>query len=142
MHILPIALIAAIVTASTPALAQSNALTRAYVYEVNSAAAGNEKVAGRSNTMKDHGGAWMRIVTEEIGYGGNAQAQLLSNSLREIGKEPLCRAGAGLGKCRRGDTIVGYRRTWDASGHQGGNFEFVVYPAGSGSAQRVAFQVL
>jgi hypothetical protein len=119
----------------------SNTLTRAYVYRVDSASGGQELVTGRTTTTKDHGGSWMRILTEEIGYGREPQAKLLSNSLREIASQPICRVGGSLGPCRRGDTIVGYRRTWDASGHQGGNFEFVVYPAGSGSAQRVAFQV-
>ena len=119
----------------------ANSLSRAYVHSVKSAAAGNEVVSGRDTTTRDHGGAWMHILTDEIGYGQRAKASLLSNSLREIAKEPICRAGNGVGPCRRGDAIVGYRRTWDASGHQGGNFEYVVYPAGSGSAQRVAFQV-
>lgn len=119
----------------------ANSLSRAYVHSVKSAAGGNEVVSGRSLTTSDHGGARMHILTDEIGYGSNAQARLLSNSLREIAKEPLCRAGSGVGPCRRGDTILGYRRTWDASGSQGGNFECVVYPAGSGSAQRVALQV-
>lgn len=119
----------------------ANSLTRAYVYRVESATGGNEIVTGRTTTAKDHGGAWLRIFTEEIGYGRQPQARLLSNSLREIAKVPICNVGGGLGTCRRGDTVVGYRRTWDASGHQGGNFEYVVHPAGSGSAQRVTFQV-
>jgi hypothetical protein len=121
--------------------AHANSLTRAYVHRVESASAGSEIVSGRTTTAKDHGGAWLYIYTDEIGYGRQPQARLLSNSLREIAKVPICNVGGGVGTCRRGDTVVGYRRTWDASGHQGGNFEYVVHPAGSGSAQRVTFQV-
>jgi hypothetical protein len=121
--------------------AYANSLTRAYVYRVNSATGGNEVVSGRSTTLNDHGGAWMQIVTDEIGYGREPQARLLSNALREISKEPICQGRNGMVPCRRGDTIVGYRRTWDASGHQGGNFEYVVYPSGGGNVARAAFQV-
>ncbi|UPG93703.1 DUF4879 domain-containing protein [Luteibacter aegosomatissinici] len=119
----------------------ANSLSRAYVHSVKSATGGNEVVNGQSVTNRDHGGAWMHVLTDEIGYGQHAQASLLSNALREIAKEPICRAGSGVGPCRRGDTIAGYRRTWDASGHQGGNFLYVIYPAGSGSTQRTVLQV-
>ena len=121
--------------------AHASSLTGAYVYRVQSAAGGNEVVRGRNTTVSDHGGAWMQIITDDIGYGKAARASILSNALREIRTEPLCRSGGDMGPCRRGETVVGYRRTWDASGHQGGNFEYAVYPASSGKEQRVTFQV-
>lgn len=127
------------VAATLPA--HASALTGAYVYQVNSAAGGREDVSGQSTTTKDHGGAWMQITTDDIGDGKAAQATLLSNALRQIKTEPLCRNGGTVGLCRRGEIVVGYRRTWDASGHQGGNFEYAVYPANSGKEQRVKFQV-
>ncbi|QDE40765.1 DUF4879 domain-containing protein [Luteibacter pinisoli] len=127
------------VASTLPSYASS--LTGAYVFRVQSAAGGNEYVEGKSTTVNDHGGAWMQITTDDIGYGKAAQAKLLSNALREIKTEPLCKNGNAVGPCRRGETIIGYRRTWDANGHQGGNFEYAVYPATSGKEQRVTFQV-
>lgn len=121
--------------------ANANPLARAYVQRVESASAGSEIVSGRTATAKDHGGPWLHIYTDEIGYGREPQAKILSNALREIARIPICNIGGGVAPCRRGETIVGYRRTWDASGHQGGNFEYVVYPAGGGTAQRVTFNV-
>ncbi|TCV93955.1 uncharacterized protein DUF4879 [Luteibacter rhizovicinus] len=78
----------------------------------------------------------MTIVTDEIGYGRYAQATLLSNPLQEIRTEPLCSA-ANPQPCSRG-TIVGYRRYWNASGYQGGNFNFTVYPSNGGGSVRSA----
>jgi hypothetical protein len=118
----------------------ANSLTRAYVHSVSSAAGSTEVVVGRASTTRDHGGAWMRIQTDDVGYGNNPQARLLGNALREVKTEPLCNSGGSLTPCNRG-TVVGYRRTWDASGHQGGNFEYMVIPNGAGGPVRVNFQV-
>ncbi|KJV30760.1 hypothetical protein VI08_14675 [Luteibacter yeojuensis] len=118
----------------------ANSLSRAYVYRVDSALAGSEIITGRSSTTRDHGGAWMRIQTDDVGYGNNPQARLLGNALREIKTEPLCNSHGSLAPCNRG-TVVGYRRTWDASGHQGGNFEYMVIPNGTGGPVRLNFQV-
>lgn len=83
----------------------------------------------------------MRITTEEIGYGNNAQARLLGFSLREVGAVPLCKVRGHATPCSGHGTIIGYRRTWDASGRDGGNFEYMVIPNGIGGVQRVSLQV-
>ncbi|MBB3227538.1 hypothetical protein FHW69_002161 [Luteibacter sp. Sphag1AF] len=115
----------------------ASTLTSAHVVAVHSAQGGNEVIPpGAWSTQQDHGGANMTIITEEIGYGRFEQASLLSNPLREVRREPLCDYGAPA-PCNGRGTIVGYRRHWNASGFEGGNFQFTVYPNsnGGGSVQ-------
>lgn len=117
-------------------------LTRVRVLSVTSAKAGAETLnAGATSTSRDHGGAWMKITTEEIGFGKNMQATLLGFSLRQIRTEALCNVGGQAKPCTGRGAIVGYRRTWDASGREDGNFQFTIFPLGLGSAQRVNLTV-
>jgi hypothetical protein len=119
----------------------SNNLSRIYVHHVTSTKGGYEQIPqGGSWTAKDHGGPVLTITTDEIGYGNNAQARLLGSPLREVGTQPLCNVGGVPRPCNRG-TIVGYRRTWDASGREEGNFEFMVNPNGPGGWKRVTLQI-
>lgn|GEM_PF-1959510 len=116
----------------------ANNLSQVYAYSVESAQGGTEILSrGVSSTSRSHGGAWMRITTEEIGYGSNARATLLGFSLREIQTVPLCNLRGSARPCNGRGTIVGYRRTWDASGRDGGNFEYMVIPNGVGGVRRV-----
>lgn len=133
---------AAIVAGMQTGTAQSNALSNAYVSIVESAKGNTEYVRpGSTVTSRDHGGSWLRIVTDEIGYGSNAQARLLGSPLREVRTQPLCKIGGRTQPCSGRGAVIGYRRTWDASGHEGGNFEFLVIPNGVGGPRRVNFQV-
>lgn len=119
-----------------------NNLSRVYVHAVNSTQGGNETIPhGGSVTARDHGGAQMQIVTDEIGYGHGARAQLLGSPLRQVKYESLCNVGGRPGPCPRGATLIGHRVTWDASGRDGGNFEMFVLPNGSGNAQRTTLQI-
>jgi hypothetical protein len=119
----------------------SNNLSRIYVHHVTSTAGGTEEIRqGGTTTVRDHGGSRLQIITDEIGYGNNAQARLLGSPLRQVGTQPLCNVGGMPKPCTRG-TIVGYRRTWDASGREGGNFEFMVNPNGVGSWKRITLQI-
>ncbi len=122
--------------------ANANNLSNAYVYSVESAQGGRETLSpGASSTSRNHGGGWMHITTEEIGYGNNAQARLLGFSLRETQTIPLCNVRGRASPCNGRGTIVGYRRTWDANGREGGNFEYMVIPNGIGGVRRVNLQV-
>lgn len=119
----------------------TNNLSRIYVQGVTSTKGGYESIPqGGSWTAKDHGGSVMRVVTDEIGYGNNAQARLLGSPLREVSTQPLCNVGGRAQPCNRG-AIIGYRRTWDASGREGGNFEFMVNPNGVGAWKRATLQI-
>jgi hypothetical protein len=119
----------------------SNNLSRIYVHHVTSTKGGMEEIPqGGSQTARDHGGGRLQIITDEIGYGNNAQARLLGSPLREAGTQPLCNIGGVPKPCNRG-TIIGYRRTWDASGREGGNFEFMVNPNGPGGWKRTTLQI-
>ena len=117
---------------------QANNLSAVYVYSVESSQGGREYLSpGAYSTSRDHGGASMHITTDEIGYGNNQQARLLGFSLREIRTVPLCNVRGSTAPCNGRGTIVGYRRTWDASGRDGGNFEYMVIPNGVGGVRRV-----
>lgn len=117
-------------------------LTSARVVSVSSTKAGIEAIGrGVTATSRDHGGGRLQIMTEEIGIGRHAQATLLGFTLREIRTEPLCNIGGQARPCTGRGTIVGYRRTWDASGREGGNFQFRVFPIGLGSPIQVNFSV-
>ncbi|WP_081916299.1 DUF4879 domain-containing protein [Luteibacter sp. 9135] len=56
----------------------------------------------------DHGGAWMHVVTDDLGYGHNAQATLLGSPLREIRTDPLCNVGGRAAPCHGRGTVIGY----------------------------------
>lgn len=119
-------------------------LTSAYVVEVKSAKVGTERLNAHSTSKQyDHGGPTMTIVTDEFGYGQHAQATLLGSPLKEIGSVPLCNQRGVAAPCNGRGSVIGYRRTWDASGREGGNFQFVVYATNGsgGNAQRVNLQI-
>jgi hypothetical protein len=134
--------VAAALMLSVGTIHASNQLSRVYVHHVSSTKGGTEFIPqGGSWTAKDHGGARFEIVTDEIGYGHGAQARLLGVPLREVKYESLCNVRGRLGPCPNGATIIGHRSTWDASGREGGNFEVVVLPNGSGGAKRATLQI-
>jgi hypothetical protein len=120
----------------------ANNLSSVHVYSVESSQGGTELLSSwASSTSADHGGASMRITTEEIGYGNNGQARLLGFPLREVRTVPLCNVRGYARPCNGRGTVIGYRRTWDASGRDGGNFEYMVIPNGVGGVRRVNLQV-
>jgi hypothetical protein len=117
-------------------------LTRVRVFSVASAKAGAESInSGASSTSRDHGGGWMTITTEEIGFGKNMQATLLGFSLRQIRSEALCNVGGQAKPCIGRGAIVGYRRTWDAGGREGGNFRYTIFPKEYGQPVQMTFTV-
>lgn len=83
----------------------------------------------------------MHVVTDDLGYGHNAQATLLGSPLREIRTDPLCNVGGRAAPCHGRGTVIGYRRTWDATGREGGNFQYMVIPNGVGGPVRIDFQI-
>jgi len=136
-------LIAASLLVVSPVQARllSNNLNNAYVYSVTSSKGGTELVKDRLATARDHGGAWMQITTDDVGYGHNAQARLLGTPLREIRSEALCNVNGQPRPCHGRGTVIGYRRTWDVSGREGGNFQYMVIPNGVGGPVRIDFQI-
>jgi hypothetical protein len=120
----------------------SNYLSRVYVHKVVSSKGGSEVIPqGGSWTARDHGGPVLQIITDEIGYGHAGQARLLGSPLRQVKYESLCNVRGQLGSCPRGATVIGHRTTWDASGREGGNFEFMVLPNGYGDWKRASLQI-
>ena len=116
----------------------ANNLSSVRVVAIESPKGGYEHLSPwSSSTTRDHGGGWIKVTTEEIGYGNNQRATLLGYSLQETGTERLCNAGGYAEVCRRGGLIVGYRRTWEVRGLDGGNFEYSVIPNGIGPMRHV-----
>ncbi|URL59132.1 DUF4879 domain-containing protein [Luteibacter flocculans] len=116
----------------------ANNLSNVQVVAVESPNGGREYLSPwSSSTARDHGGGWIKVTVEEIGYGNNQRATLLGYSLRETDTQRLCNVGGYAGLCRRGGSIIGYRRTWEVRGLDGGNFEYMVIPNGIGPTRRV-----
>jgi Domain of unknown function (DUF4879) len=82
----------------------------------------------QSMTSNDHGGAQLRVVTEEIGYGNLPVARfngsVLANS-KNYFTETICWNGSVyVIPCSAGQTIVGYRKYWNLDGYQIGSFSY------------------
>lgn len=65
-------------------------------------------------TDYDHGGAWIDIITAELGYGQVRIAKMAGSLISERGNEPIVSGGV----------IIGWYRFWDASGFSGGRFTY------------------
>ena len=76
-------------------------------------------------TAYDHGGALLRVVTVEVGYGSNPVAQFNGATLPRSANyqtDAFCNYSNFLEPCRAGQTIVGYVRYWNLDGQQSGSF--------------------
>ena len=92
-------------------------LTEMGVYKVASMNAGIEDVYQKISTQLDHGGDALYIFTYEFGYSSNYSRIAMINGarLKEINSEPILNSL---------NTVIGWKRLWDASGHQGGYFTY------------------
>lgn len=90
---------------------------------------GYESIApSQLTTVYDHGGTWLRVVTDELGYGNNPVARFNGSILpssANIQTQNICWTGSGYTlSCSAGQTIVGFRKYWKLDGYQGGNFSY------------------
>jgi len=123
--------LAAIAFAISPAAFawQATILSDVSIYSVKSTQGGTEYLTpSMSSTERNHAGEVMHITTEEVGFANNARALLHGRFLNEIKTVPLCDIQGRPSPCKSGGKLVGFRRTWDASGHKVGKFEYVVIP--------------
>lgn len=107
--------------------APAPALTNIYIVSVTSAQAGSEPIGMyQMATTRDHGGSYMRVVVDEIGYGSGASATvngvpLPSSAL--ISDKPFCSYVYGnYVPCYPGQTVIGWRKEWRLDGKTGGQF--------------------
>ena len=92
-----------------------------------------EGVSGLYSTSYDHGGTWMQIITQEIGYRSWGQATLLGSTLQEIGSQPIYYTGT--------NTIAGWQRWWRADGYQSGQFVYTASSINAGPTLQGIIQI-
>lgn len=92
----------------TVAVCSDQFYMRYYPYEC-------EGVSGLYSTYADHGGAWMQIITDELGYRNWGMATMNGVPLQEIYSVPIVDSYRN---------VVGYRRWWLADGFQSGTFYY------------------
>jgi len=80
------------------------------------------------STTVDHGGAELKVVVVEVGYGRAPIASMNGGVLprsAEYLTEGLCLNGGDYTpSCAPGQTIAAWRRYYDLAGEQGGNFTY------------------
>lgn len=94
---------------------------------VGSTNQGWEPVAdGTFTTTLDHGGAQLRVLTVEVGYGGTRIARINGVTLPSSANyQTLAFCGSNfLTPCTAGQTIVGFSRYWNIDGYQSGTFQY------------------
>lgn len=81
-------------------------------------------------TLGDHGGAQMRVVTQELGYGNNPVATWNGGQVSasvNYKTDTICVNWARTGydiPCLAGQTVVGFRKYWNFDGYQNGVFTY------------------
>ncbi|AEY69549.1 hypothetical protein AH2_00039 [Burkholderia phage vB_BceS_AH2] len=104
-------------------------LSRIIMFAVGSSNCGWEYMTtiGQISTTCDHGGAQLRAVVQEIGYGGTPiawmQGGLLPNSANYLNEAICIVNGYYTTACPNGATIVGWYRYFNLDGYQNGQFQ-------------------
>ena len=78
------------------------------------------------STLQNHGGAQLRVLTVEVGYGTSRVAKINGITLPSSANyQTIAFCGSNfLTPCSAGQTIVGYSRYWNLDGYQGGLFYY------------------
>lgn len=92
-------------------------LTSLNVVKVESQLGGVEFIGPNNlSTIKDHGGSYLYIYTNEMGYGRNPIAQMSGQKLKKVESKMIDINGDR--------TVDGWEYKWDASGQQNGQFKY------------------
>lgn len=87
---------------------------------------GEEIKAEQLRTKKHHGGTKVLVTTVELGFGSYHSGVMNGSILPPtslINSLELCKKRDGsIGSCSRGESIIGYRRTWNIAGYGNGEF--------------------
>jgi len=106
------------------------ALSYLQVSYVGSSNIGWEAIAPNQGvTSYDHGGAQLRVVTDELGYGSIPFATMNGSQLPSSSNyytQPICQDAYGnyTLSCSAGQSIVGWRKYWSVDGYQSGLFYY------------------
>ncbi len=111
-------------------------LSRELVYAVGStqysSSSGNlweyMTTIGQTSTVGDHGGAQLRVVVQEIGYGGSPTLRMNGVILAKTADyqdTSICIVGSSYTfPCPAGYTVIGYMRYINLDGYQSGTFSY------------------
>ena len=106
-------------------------LTRELVYAVGSTQYGGWEymtTIGQSSTVGDHGGAQLRVVVQEIGYGNNPLAWMAGSLLpasANYQNDAICISGNYyVSPCPIGGIVVGWYRYYNLDGWQDNLFQY------------------
>lgn len=117
----------AMMTSATVSAATAPPLSYVQVRYVGSSNQGWEPIAdAQASTTLDHGGAQLRVLTVEVGYGTVRIAKINGVTLPSTANyQTIAFCGSNfLTPCSAGQTIVGYTRYWNLDGYQGGTFSY------------------
>jgi len=116
-----------LMSAATVAAAPAPPLSYVQIRYVGSSNQGWEPIAdGTITTTLDHGGAQLRVLTVEVGYGTVRIAKINGVTLPSTANyQTIAFCGSNfLTPCSPGQTIVGFTRYWNVDGYQGGTFSY------------------
>ena len=117
----------ALMSAATVAAAPAPPLSYVQIRYVGSSDIGWEAIPDNQfSTLQNHGGAQLRVLTVEVGYGTNGIAKINGTTLpasANYSTMPFCGSNF-LTPCTAGQTIVGFTRYWNVNGYQGGTFYY------------------
>lgn len=117
----------AMLATATVAAAPAPPLSYVQVRYVGSSNQGWEPISdAMASTTLDHGGAQLRVLTVEVGYGTIRIAKINGTTLPSTANyQTIAFCGSNfLTPCSPGQTIVGYTRYWNVDGYQGGTFSY------------------
>jgi hypothetical protein len=122
-------LIASFPLAASPVFsAPAPPLSYLQIRRVESSSRGLEYVSDNLlSTVGDHGGATLRALTVEVGYGGSRIAKMNGAVLptsANLSSTPFCNPANFLQPCGPGQTIIGWVRIWKLDGYQSGTFSY------------------
>lgn len=114
-----------------PLRAPAPPLTRELVYAVGSTQYGGWEymtTIGQSSTVGDHGGAQLRVVVQEIGYGSSPFAWMAGSMLPSSANyqtDSICISGNYyVSPCPVGGIVVGWYRYYNLDGWQDNLFQY------------------
>lgn len=105
------------------------ALSYLQISHIGSSQIGWEAIgAAQTTTAQDHGGAQLRVVTDELGYGHVRVARfnggVLPIAANHLTQRICWNGSAYVLSCSAGQTVVGFRRYWKLDGKQNGSFSY------------------
>lgn len=117
----------ALMVATSVVAAPAAPLSYVQVRYVGSSNIGWEAISdSMPSTIQNHGGAQLRVLTVEVGYGISRVAKINGTTLPSSANyQTIAFCGSNfLTPCSAGQTIVGYSRYWNLDGYQGGSFYY------------------